>query len=688
MKRSYLPVLALLAAVLSFSLVHAQAPPPVSGVSTSASLLGGLSSANSPMYAGFFAIVMFIIFAVALDRTQLSSGKIGISFVFALITFFILYSDPTLLHFFLNTFIVLAFIALILGLLTLVRSPRSIKLIGLLVALFLVMILFENDTGLTNFVNSTFHVSILSILPFIFGIAAVLIFAVLLLKGARNSKNTAVRVALLFIVFLMITLLIPGFAGFIFNPIVLLTMFGVIMSAIIIYLLVANAHRGPKLSDQDKLDRKEEKKSRKQEGLNKVKDDVLGSISKRKESNKGLLDEYRTLLKKKDLSEDEKLKLFQIKDKLGKSAWENVQDRVKLTKEQYSPKQLSNNKDLKALTSSLRSRRKLEKLRKKSETAIKKQEELRQAKLQHEYDKSKEKSNLAKSLLEQKREQERLAEQAKMAEAALEEKRRQEMLAEQAKMAEAALEQKREQEVKEAYEASQKAAKKYSDDIQSSINTKKAYEESQRITRENTDKMQQFINIKNAYDESNRISKEYADNMQKARNDQGKPSREIDESDNINRNPSKEMEQQIDDIDEYLKKTEPKGKNPLNKNNLDNEKKSKTFTIPIFGKKNNGMFRRKVVEDTGKNNDISKEAGTDVNNAKTIAGSNITQAETRMFELSQEAYNNPDPVIGQKIINLVKSRHDDIVKIKDTNERNKAEAQLEKEVQDIINSNK
>ena len=688
MKRSYLPVLALLAAVLSFSLVHAQAPPPVSGVSTSASLLGGLSSANSPMYAGFFAIVMFIIFAVALDRTQLSSGKIGISFVFALITFFILYSDPTLLHFFLNTFIVLAFIALILGLLTLVRSPRSIKLIGLLVALFLVMILFENDTGLTNFVNSTFHVSILSILPFIFGIAAVLIFAVLLLKGARNSKNTAVRVALLFIVFLMITLLIPGFAGFIFNPIVLLTMFGVIMSAIIIYLLVANAHRGPKLSDQDKLDRKEEKKSRKQEGLNKVKDDVLGSISKRKESNKDLLDEYRTLLKKKDLSEDEKLKLFQIKDKLGKSAWENVQDRVKLTKEQYSPKQLSNNKDLKALTSSLRSRRKLEKLRKKSETAIKKQEELRQAKLQHEYDKSKEKSNLAKSLLEQKREQERLAEQAKMAEAALEEKRRQEMLAEQAKMAEAALEQKREQEVKEAYEASQKAAKKYSDDMQSSINTKKAYEESQRITRENTDKMQQFINIKNAYDESNRISKEYADNMQKARNDQGKPSREIDESDNINRNPSKEMEQQIDDIDEYLKKTEPKGKNPLNKNNLDNEKKSKTFTIPIFGKKNNGMFRRKVIEDTGKNNDISKEAGTDVNNAKTIAGSNITQAETRMFELSQEAYNNPDPVIGQKIINLVKSRHDDIVKIKDTNERNKAEAQLEKEVQDIINSNK
>ena len=117
MNRSYLSVLALLAAVLSFSLVHAQAPPSITGVSTTVSLLGGLSTANSPMYAGFFAMVMFIIFAVALDRTQLSSGGIAISFIFALITFFILYTDNTLLHFFLNTFIVLAFIGLILGLL-------------------------------------------------------------------------------------------------------------------------------------------------------------------------------------------------------------------------------------------------------------------------------------------------------------------------------------------------------------------------------------------------------------------------------------------------------------------------------------------------------------------------------------------------------------------------------------------
>ena len=41
--------------------------------------LSGLTSGNSYIYAGFFAIVMFIVFAIALDRTQLSSGRIAIS---------------------------------------------------------------------------------------------------------------------------------------------------------------------------------------------------------------------------------------------------------------------------------------------------------------------------------------------------------------------------------------------------------------------------------------------------------------------------------------------------------------------------------------------------------------------------------------------------------------------------------
>ena len=272
MNRSYLSVLALLAAVLSFSLVHAQAPPSITGVSTTVSLLGGLSTANSPMYAGFFAMVMFIIFAVALDRTQLSSGGIAISFIFALITFFILYTDNTLLHFFLNTFIVLAFIGLILGLLAAVKSPRSIRLIGLVIALFLVIVLFENDSGLTNAVNSTLHINILTILPLVFGIIAVIVFITLLLRGVKTHSNPVLRVILLFIVFLLIALLIPGFAGFLFSPIVLVPLF---VGILLVLLLVRKAgRRGPKLSKQDRQDLKAAKQE--------VKPGVLSSWSQKR----------------------------------------------------------------------------------------------------------------------------------------------------------------------------------------------------------------------------------------------------------------------------------------------------------------------------------------------------------------------------------------------------------------------
>ncbi len=233
-----------------------------------------------------------------------------------------------------------------------------------------------------------------------------------------------------------------------------------------------------------------------------------------------------------------------------------------------------------------------------------------------------------------------------MAEAARQQAEQERMLKEQAKMAEAARQQ----------------------------------AEQERMLKEQA-KMAEAARQQADYD---RMMKEKSYNIQNSKRDLDKIKKE--DNDNLDRNPLKEMEQQIDEINEYLKQTERQGKKPSNLASDKNQ--SKMFIIPIFGKKNNGMFRRKVVGVTGKNADMSKEAGTDVSNAKVIAGSNMTQAETRMFELLQEAYNNPDTVVGQKIINLIKSRHDDILKIKDTNERNKAEAQLEKEVQNIIKGNK
>ncbi|MGC8533673.1 MAG: hypothetical protein ACP5MV_03560 [Candidatus Parvarchaeum sp.] len=340
MKISYIAAILILLSVFSVSLVHAQisvsSPPPIS--SSSNSLLSGLSSGNSYIYAGFFAIVMFIIFAIALDRTQLSSGRIAISFIFALITFFLLYTDNTLLHFFLNTFIILAFIALILGMLAAVKSPRSIRLIGLVVALFLIIILFENDTGLTNSVNSALHINILSILPLVFGIITVVVFIILLLRGVKTHSNIVLRVILLFIVFLLIALLIPGFASFLFSPIVLVPLFVAIL--LVIFLIRRWGKHYPKPSKEDKKAQKEAN----------VQKDALSSIAKRKQANEPVLKEYQDLLKKGNLTPQEQLRMAQLKNKLANEAWKNVADRVDLTKVQYSNKQLSNNKDLQKLT--------------------------------------------------------------------------------------------------------------------------------------------------------------------------------------------------------------------------------------------------------------------------------------------------------------------------------------------------
>ena len=339
MKISHVAVILLLLSVFSVSLVHAQVGIPISTpTSSSASFLSGLTSGNSYIYAGFFAIVMFIVFAIALDRTQLSSGRIAISFIFALITFFLLYTDNALLHFFLNSFIVLAFIALILGMLAAVKSPRSIRLIGLVVALFLIIILFENDSSLTNFVNATFHINILNILPLIFGIIAVAVFIILLLRGVKNHNNIVLRVILLFVVFLLIALLIPGFASFLFSPIVLIPLFAAIF--LVIFFILKPRH-GPRPSRADKRLQKEEK----------VKHNALSSIADRKQANADVLQEYRDLMKKGNLTPEEQLRMAQLKNKLANEAWQNVADRSKLTGVQYSKGQLSNNKDLQRVTS-------------------------------------------------------------------------------------------------------------------------------------------------------------------------------------------------------------------------------------------------------------------------------------------------------------------------------------------------
>ena len=572
MKISYLAVILVLLSVFSVSLVHAQVGIPIStSTSPSVSFLSGLSSGNSYIYAGFFSIVMFIIFAIALNRTQLSSGSIAISFIFALITFFLLYADAALLHFFLNTFIVLAFIALILGMLAAVKSPRSIRLIGLIVALFLIIILFENDSGLTNFVNSTFHVNILSILPLVFGLISVVVFIILLLRGVKTHSNIVLRVILLFIVFLLIALLIPGFAGFLFSPIVLIPLFAAIL--LIIFFVRRAGRHVPKPSREDKAAQREAKIQQKAQ-----------KRALKKEQN--YLNDKNNFIN--NTGNSEAGDLFDLANAVkegsagpvptGKAARKIFKRRISKEARNKNVTDLLNQRDKLLdpnlnLSDSTRSKQvaKIDKKLKKISPRI----DLKAR------DKISQNNQLKQQMLE---------EQAKMAEAARQQAEQERMLKEQAKMAEAARQQ----------------------------------AEQERMLKEQA-KMAEAARQQADYD---RMMKEKSYNIQNSKRDLDKIKKE--DNDNLDRNPLKEMEQQIDEINEYLKQTERQGKKPSNLASDKNQ--SKMFIIPIFGKKNNGMFRRKVVGVTGKNADMSKEAGTDVSNAKVIAGSNMTQAETRMFE--------------------------------------------------------
>ncbi len=339
MKREYLIVVFLALLLFSLSIAHAQLPPSPSSTSSNGISLGSLNISNSPLYAGFFAIAMFIIFAIALNRTQLSSGSTVIALIFGLITFFVLYTNPTLLKFFMDTFVVLAFIALILGMLALVKSPRSIRLIGLIVALFLIYVLFVNSPGLTNSVNSVLHINILSILPLIFGAVSVLVIIVLLARGIKNHNNIVLRVILAFVIFLLIALLIPGFASFLFNPITLI----VILFVVLLSIFLAWRLRRPRGPPVPKYQKRAEK-------VSKIQQRVLTSINNRKAANSDILNEYRALHNKSDLTPQEQLRLDNLKSQLANSAWKNVSDAAELKRAQYSKAQLSNNKDLQKLT--------------------------------------------------------------------------------------------------------------------------------------------------------------------------------------------------------------------------------------------------------------------------------------------------------------------------------------------------
>lgn len=343
--------------VFIFSVAHAFSPVPVATTVVSGFLsLGKLSSANSMLYAALIAMGLFVVFEVALERTQLSNGSIPISIVFALIVFFVLYSDSALLHFFVNVVMVMTLILIILGMLALVKSPRSIRIIGLVVALFLSYILFVNDSGLTNSIDSALHINLLQILPLILGVVTVFAIILFFVKGIRNSSNPNVKILFAFIIVLIVALLIPGFASFLFNPIIGVVLLIAVVLAVLMMRKLSRGHKvkltkaGKAAVAERKAALKEQKKAEK---IEEIKPQVLSSIKERKQANADALKDYRALISKKNLTPGEQLKVAQLKSQLANEAWKNVADRTKLTAAQYSKKELANNRNLQRLTGSL-----------------------------------------------------------------------------------------------------------------------------------------------------------------------------------------------------------------------------------------------------------------------------------------------------------------------------------------------
>ena len=105
--------------------------------------------------------------------------------------------------------------------------------------------------------------------------------------------------------------MIPGFASFLFSPIVLIPLFAAIF--LVIFFILKPRH-GPRPSRADKRLQKEEK----------VKHNALSSIADRKQANADVLQEYRDLMKKGNLTPEEQLRMAQLKNKLANPGINNA----------------------------------------------------------------------------------------------------------------------------------------------------------------------------------------------------------------------------------------------------------------------------------------------------------------------------------------------------------------------------
>ncbi len=219
------------------------------------SLLGpfNLNSTNVYAYAFFFALIVFFILNYALKGTTLSSGGSVISMLFGAITFIFLVSNPSFIGSLLDIGF-LAFAVIFLLFLMFTRwskiSPARRVISAIIIAVGGVLFL-ENYPAAANAVSSVVHFNIVPALSAVLDIIIILGIVYGLFKVLLSSRGgIGVKLLLVLGIMFFILLLVPGFASFLFSPLVL-----ALLVVIIVLLLFTTFRIGrytPRYEKEDK----------------------------------------------------------------------------------------------------------------------------------------------------------------------------------------------------------------------------------------------------------------------------------------------------------------------------------------------------------------------------------------------------------------------------------------------------
>ncbi len=213
--------LAAMTVLLSVSVVFGGATLPSSsgGSPLTSSILNNLGSftpgSNVLMYAGLFAVLVFVIFSLWLKKTTLSGGSDAIALVIAAITFIFMYTNPAVISLFLQVFVITILSAiLLLGLLITARQGiRFHHMLAIVALMLLFWLILENDAPFNAQVNAALGVNLALFLPFIIAILFLLTAVIGMAKVVKNTDSALVKVLAPIEVILLFILLFVAPSG-------------------------------------------------------------------------------------------------------------------------------------------------------------------------------------------------------------------------------------------------------------------------------------------------------------------------------------------------------------------------------------------------------------------------------------------------------------------------------------------